>query len=260
MTAQSLPDLPEVGSLPYDANATVRPSLATHRRVSYARASEMFTYAPEEGRLYRNKTTKTKLAGTEAGWVGRKGYRMVSIDSEAYFTHRIVWLLENKEHPPDQIDHVNRIKSDNRITNLRAVTDGQNKHNRGVQPNSMSGEPGVSQARRTGKWRAYIKLRGRQINLGYFVKFSDAVSVRKSAKVCVDMALFGGTVGSEGNPVTKPCDAAKYITVVFRVPNPDTPDYAELSKVLSHAWVRQLAAGDHLNLNLKPENDQGRRR
>ena len=55
-------------------------------------------------------------------------------------------------------------------------------------------------------------------------------------------------------------DGVRYITVVFRVPPPDSPDYAELSKVLSHAWVRQLAAGDHLNLNLKPENDQGRRR
>ena len=55
-------------------------------------------------------------------------------------------------------------------------------------------------------------------------------------------------------------NGVRYITVVFRVPPPDSPDYHELSRVLSHPWSRNFAAGDHLNLNLKPENDQGRRR
>ena len=55
-------------------------------------------------------------------------------------------------------------------------------------------------------------------------------------------------------------EGVRYITVVFRVPPPDSPDYHELSRVLSHPWSRNFAAGDHLNLNLKPENDQGRRR
>lgn len=55
-------------------------------------------------------------------------------------------------------------------------------------------------------------------------------------------------------------DEARWITVVFRMPPPDSLDYPELSKILSHPWARNYAAGDHLNLNLKPENDQGRRR
>ena len=55
-------------------------------------------------------------------------------------------------------------------------------------------------------------------------------------------------------------EGVRYITVVFRVPPPDSPDYHELSRVLSHPWSRNFAAGDHLNLNLMPENDQGRRR
>lgn len=54
-------------------------------------------------------------------------------------------------------------------------------------------------------------------------------------------------------------DEANYITVVFRIPPPDSPDYHELSRVLSHPWSRNFAAGDHLNLNpnLKQENDHG---
>ncbi len=55
-------------------------------------------------------------------------------------------------------------------------------------------------------------------------------------------------------------EEARWITVVFRMPPPDSLDYPELSKILSHPWARNYAAGDHLNLNLKPENDQGRRR
>ena len=55
-------------------------------------------------------------------------------------------------------------------------------------------------------------------------------------------------------------DGSHYLTLVIRVPPPESPDYALLHQITAHPWVRQLAAGDHLSLNLRPENDQGRRR
>ena len=52
-------------------------------------------------------------------------------------------------------------------------------------------------------------------------------------------------------------DGSRYLTLVIRVPPPESPDYALLHQITHHPWVRQLAAGDHLNLNLKQENDHG---
>lgn len=155
---------------------------------------KLFRYDRAEGKLYWKETSKYKqeLTGREAGGINCKGYRRLEVDGEEYFAHRLVWLIETGEHPTDQIDHINRVKSDNRISNLRSVSDHQNKHNRGVQPNSTSGETGVSYYRPGRKWRAYINVRGRQISLGYFTDFYAAVSARRDAKASLDAALFGG--------------------------------------------------------------------
>jgi hypothetical protein len=74
------------------------------------------------------------------------------------------WIVSKK-----QLDHINGIKRDNRIENLREATDSENQQNQKKPPaHNTSGFLGVTKYKRNGKWVAGIKLNGKRINLGYF--------------------------------------------------------------------------------------------
>lgn len=73
------------------------------------------------------------------------------------------------------VDHINRNTLDNRKCNLRIVTQFQNNQN---QSHNTSGKVGVSFCKLYKKYKAYIKVNGRQISLGYYKNFEDAVKAR----------------------------------------------------------------------------------
>jgi hypothetical protein len=84
-----------------------------------------FDYNPETGTLTRNSTSKTVGHPTERGWL------RVKVNNTDYRVHRIVWKMYYGEDPPVglEIDHINRNKVDNRISNLRVVTCKENAAN-----------------------------------------------------------------------------------------------------------------------------------
>lgn len=85
--------------------------------------------------------------------------------------------------PDDMVvDHINHDPTDNRKSNLRIATPLQNGFNRSTLCNSTSGVTGVSQYKDTGKWRAYIMLHNKQLYLGTYTNFEDAVAARKKAE------------------------------------------------------------------------------
>ncbi len=86
---------------------------------------EKFDYNPETGILLRRATQKP------AGYTNGRGWLRVKIAGVHYKVHRIVWKMHHGEDPPAnlQIDHINRDRHDNRITNLRVVTCKENIHN-----------------------------------------------------------------------------------------------------------------------------------
>ena len=73
------------------------------------------------------------------------------------------------------VDHINRNTLDNRKCNLRIVTQFQNNQN---QSHNTSGKVGVSFCKQNRKYKAYIKVNGKQISLGYYKYFNDAVKAR----------------------------------------------------------------------------------
>ena len=88
------------------------------------------------------------------------GYIMRMVDGKPVHEHRIVWEKHNGPIPKGmQIDHINRVRDDNRIENLRLVTPQQNHFNR-------SGVKGFNWDKKRNKWRSYIYLNGKMINLG----------------------------------------------------------------------------------------------
>jgi len=86
------------------------------------------------------------------------------------------------EWPDGLIDHINGETQDNRLHNLRVVDHTGNGQNRRLGKNSSSGVLGVFLFKPTGKWRAHIRHNGRQIALGDFANFEDAVQARAEAE------------------------------------------------------------------------------
>lgn len=95
--------------------------------------------------------------------------------------HRFIMGCENNNLYVDHI-HGSNTKNDNRKSNLRIATPNQNTMNHGVSQNNKSGATGVFWYKYNNKWRAYISVNNRRINLGYFENFDDAVAARKAAE------------------------------------------------------------------------------
>lgn len=112
----------------------------------------------------------------------KKGYKVGAIFNKACKAHRIIWLWVYGCWP-DQIDHDDGVKSHNWIFNLCDVSNLQNHRNMGRQKNNVSGAVGVSWAAREERWKAAITLEQKQICLGYFKNYWDAVLARKFAEV-----------------------------------------------------------------------------
>jgi hypothetical protein len=80
------------------------------------------------------KIWNAKYPGTRAlANKNRGGYLKGLIFGRTYIAHRIIWAWVSGEYPPDglEIDHINRVRDDNRLSNLRIVTHSQNSLNRG---------------------------------------------------------------------------------------------------------------------------------
>ena len=124
-------------------------------------------------------------AGDEAGKYDKDGYIKVTIDGKTYLAHRLMWLYVHRVMPPDgvEVDHINHVRDDNRISNLRLApfkSRHKNQHNRSLGKNNTSGHIGV---RRAGeKWRAEIRIDGKKVSLGTHVLLEDAIAARKEAE------------------------------------------------------------------------------
>lgn len=92
----------------------------------------------------------------------------IGVDGNRYKAHRLAWLYEYGVMPTHQIDHVDRNPLNNRIGNLREVTNKQNAENRGLLPNNTSGYKGVCYSKQRQKWVAHIHHNGLQIHIGVF--------------------------------------------------------------------------------------------
>ena len=134
---------------------------------SLDRLNELFRYEPETGKLIRRKGVKRSAAGTVVGSLMASGHVYVSVDYQKCYVHRVVWKMVHGEDPEVEIDHINGVKDDNRLSNLRLADRSQNAMNSRLQKNSTSGLKGVTFVKDRGNWLAQIKARGVYHYLGH---------------------------------------------------------------------------------------------
>lgn len=141
------------------------------------RLKELFSYDPETG-LFVDKVHNRIKVGT----LNSKGYLKIRADGKIYSAHRLAWLYEYGCFPPQLTDHINHDRADNRICNLRLVSDLENQKNSKLRSDNKSGVPGVMFDKNRRKWWVRIKNNKKNTHIGYSEDFFEACCMRKSAE------------------------------------------------------------------------------
>ena len=149
-------------------------------------ARSRLNYDPATGRLTWKKLRNTLRIGWEAKSLDVAGYVQVNISGTMVKGHRLAWLLHYGAWPDGDIDHINGVRNDNRISNLRCVSPKVNCQNQrvGSRP-SVTGLIGVHLPGRGSankRYRAKIWVDGRQIHLGGYATPEEAHAAYVLAK------------------------------------------------------------------------------
>ena len=148
--------------------------------------TSILSYDPQTG-TFRWALPRPKIqVGNLAGYLKKnKGYVYIEINGKSYSAHRLAWCYVTGNHPKNQIDHINRNKSDNRFENLREATHGQNRAN--SKNNNKHGVKGIRRIpwmKETDRcWQATITHERKSIYLGCFHTKEEAhLAYCKAAK------------------------------------------------------------------------------
>ena len=141
-----------------------------------------FIYSPSTGHLYSLVCLK-QIRRERIVRQGRSEYWRVDFRGKNFLSHRIAWFLYYGEWPKGKIDHINHDSTDNRIQNLRDVSQSENLRNSKKSIKNTSGVTGVSKSSTPGKWCAWIGDKSKRISLGTFKTFEEAVAARKQAEI-----------------------------------------------------------------------------
>lgn len=140
-------------------------------------------FASQASQSRFNKLFAGNIAGSNLKTHSGKTYIKIMINNINYSAHRIAWAIANGSCDEEmEIDHINGNGTDNKISNLRLVSNIENGKNRKLYKTNSSGVSGVVFRKDSKKWRATISINGKKINLGSFISMSDAIKARKLAE------------------------------------------------------------------------------
>jgi hypothetical protein len=147
--------------------------------ITAAELLKIFEY--RDGQLYwKIKSNKNKKIGDKAGTLSHD-YEQIRIKGKIILTHRIIFAMHNGYYPKI-VDHINGIKNDNRIENLRECTQRENTYNQKLRKNNNSGYKNVSLIKNTSKWKVEIRINGVKKHFGCFDNLELANLVAEEAR------------------------------------------------------------------------------
>lgn len=147
---------------------------------------EILHYDPNTGIFtWKKKTSRKIVAGDIAGCKKSYGYIGIRINGFCYMAHRLAWLYSHGYFPEHLIDHKDQNPTHNWISNLREVGKVCNGRNCGNSVRNTSGVKGVTLRNDLKKWTAIIRANRRNIYIGSFEDFDDAVCARLAVEQCV---------------------------------------------------------------------------
>jgi hypothetical protein len=135
-------------------------------------------YSPSTGKFF---CLKGKRRGQELGSVGDGGYVRLSYRGKQVAAHHLAWRIMTGRWPEQEIDHINRVRHDNRFENLRLATRSENSQNGPKKSTNTSGFKGVHWHKRSRAWVARIMVERDEIHLGSFRTREEAYAAYVAA-------------------------------------------------------------------------------
>ena len=120
-------------------------------------------------------------SGNIAGTTNADGYVIIRIGGKRYMAHRVAWFLVKGKMPDGDIDHINGVRNDNRIENLRDVSRAVNLQNQ-KKSRIKNKYIGVTWDKATKKWKSQITVNYKHINIGRFNTEEEAYAAYLTAK------------------------------------------------------------------------------
>lgn len=148
--------------------------------ITQAKLQQAFDYNQHTGEIRFKQDFRKSISGELATAKHSQGYLTVTIGGKAYLAHRIIFMYMLNIYP-EQTDHINHMRDDNRWANLRNVDSLGNNRNNSRYLNNTSGFTGVSLHKATNKYTANITLNHKQVYLGLFTSIEEAVEARTTA-------------------------------------------------------------------------------
>lgn len=169
-------------------------------------------YEPDTGKLFWREAAPEhfKLRRTYLAWnkrfackeVGAKlnnGYLYVNLKKRVMLVHRVIFAMVYG-YWPEQVDHINHDRVDNRLVNLREATFVTNGQNISLPADNTSGRIGVYWFRQRNVWYARIKTGGKNHHLGYFKEKADAIAAREAAEIRFGFHPNHGMPANDNSP------------------------------------------------------------
>lgn len=148
------------------------------------RLNEVLSYNAVTGEfLWKISPRNRTLPGDKAGHMNDQGYMLCTIDQKKIRLHRAAWAMHYGEIPSGHLDHINGIRSDNRISNLRLATQSQNMQNTATRKDNKHRVKGVHKRKDNGRFSAHIAVDGKSRYLGCFGSLEEAQNARLQAEI-----------------------------------------------------------------------------
>jgi len=152
--------------------------------ITQERVRDLLFY--KDGSLFWRVHRSGVRFGSMAGTRHSGGYLNVTVDGKLYKAHRLVFLYHHGYLPENEVDHIDRNRSNNKIENLREVSKSCNSRNSTQQNSTSSGVKGITWDKYAQKWKAQIMVHGTAKHLGRYSDFTEAAAHRLAAEQCLN--------------------------------------------------------------------------